>query len=182
MKQKHNTNATQHNTRPPAVVKWGDGGPIRPAPAAQRSGGGGGGAAAPAARPALSVVTVRQPKNTDVYLTWPYGASDYPTLPTADRADRAHGQKDGKGCLLPAAKATGTKPRRYPEHQMTSRGVSFDSAADALAEAQHRLEGVPGLGPGDSVGGRIAEALGRFEARYGREGLRSLLRGEEDER
>jgi len=185
MERERKHNATRSTTAAattgpggPVVVKYGDGGPIRGSGPSR--GGAGSGGSGRASKLADSIESTRQARNTDVYLTWPFGPSDYETRPTRDRADRAHNQKDGKGVLLPAAQASGAKPRRYPPHQMTSRGVSFDSAADALAEAQERLAGVPGLGPGDSVSGRVAEALGRFEARYGSRGLRDMLRPVED--
>ena len=71
------------------------------------------------------------------------------TIPTRDRADRAHDERDARGLLVPGIRAHHAKPRRYPPSAMTSGGVSFDSAFDWLYEAQRRLarEGVRlGLG------------------------------------
>ena len=84
---------------------------------------------------------------------------------TRDLSDRAHDQTEvdthGARMLVPAAKLGGTaRPRRYPAHQMTSRGVAFDSAYDELHERQLRLDGVVGVGKrrGGRGGETTAEA------------------------
>lgn len=144
-------------------VKYGDAGYIRAAgnrgKAAKRRGGkagrssgggedagGGGGAELPVARSGE-----RQPRNADVYLcAWPPASHPQAaelTVATRDPADRAHSVHDQRvigGLLVPAGKLCGNsamaRPRRYPPCQMTSRGVSHDSACDELAERVKRLE------------------------------------------
>lgn len=60
---------------------------------------------------------------------------------TADKSDRAHGVKDiDTGRLAPAIAVANARPRVYPKSQMTSRGVSFDSAFDETHERMKRLE------------------------------------------
>jgi len=71
------------------------------------------------------------------------------TRATVDKADRAHQVRDGGSGLLRCAselEKTMSRPRRYPAHQMTSRGVAFDSAFDELHRRQLSLAGVSGVG------------------------------------
>lgn len=70
--------------------------------------------------------------------------------PTRDAADAAHDDRDRDGLLVPAAVAHGARPRLYPEHQMTSRGVAYDSAFDELYERQRWLDAEVGAVPGVS--------------------------------
>lgn len=67
--------------------------------------------------------------------------SDDPTLvETADESDRAHDVRDGAGRLVPARllPRAMSRPRRYPRAYMTSRGVSVETALEALGAAERR--------------------------------------------
>lgn len=123
---------------------------------AGRGGGGGGG--------------LGQRRNIDVHLTCGPAAG---CVPTRCLYDRAHAVRDHAG-LVPAAMQMGrgrvidlvpsARPRMYPEHQMTSRGVAYDSAYDATYTLARRLEGVPGLGASQLISPSIAAS--RWLARY----------------
>lgn len=54
-------------------------------------------------------------------------------VPTPDPSDRAHLAMDATGYLLPACDVPSARPRRYPDSQLTSSGVPFDSMYDEWA-------------------------------------------------
>lgn len=60
-------------------------------------------------------------------------------VPTPDPHDRAHLAMDATGYLLPAFDVPSARPRRYPQSQLTSRGVPFDSAYDDWAKNAKEL-------------------------------------------
>lgn len=91
------------------------------------------------------------------------------TVGTRDTADRAH-QVRGVDGLLVSSEDLGlgqTRARRYPRHQMTSRGVAFDSAFDELHVRQRALDGIAG------VGGRSAMFASASASGVGSEALRA---------
>lgn len=65
--------------------------------------------------------------NTRVVLT---GAARSTCIPTRDKADRAHAVVDHLGMLRPGGSVPNATPRMYPQSQMTSGGVAFDSSYD----------------------------------------------------
>lgn len=123
-----------------------------------------------------------QPKNETVYLTF---ATLDECVATKDPFDRAHRQFGPDGLLLPAVRKigasgrygsplAGSRPRRYPLHQMTSRGVAFDSAFDRTYEIQAELDGIAGVGRSSvrTVASLVQERLERI----GPEAVRARLR------
>lgn len=62
-------------------------------------------------------------------------------VPTPDPSDRAHLAMDATGYLLPAHDVPSAKPRRYPDSQLTSTGVPFDSMYDEWARNARELTG-----------------------------------------
>lgn len=119
----------------------------------------------------MKIKTTGRERNASVFLcVWP--TSDTPraqllTRATKDMSDRAHTIRDDDGLLMPAAHVEGqARPRRYPESQMTGRGVAFDSMFDELYERQRKLDdelgGVAGISYG--CGGR--ENGGTVSAMY----------------
>ena len=97
---------------------------------------------------------------------------------TADPFDRAHLTRSPNGRLYPAAvqkpggravlsRACESKPRRYPNSAMTSRGVAHDSQFDGWHETRMRLgrEGIE-LG-GHRMTPTIRESAMHREARLG---------------
>lgn len=60
---------------------------------------------------------------------------------TPDPSDRAHLAMDATGHLLPAPSVPSARPRRYPESQLTSSGVPFDSMYDEWARNARELTG-----------------------------------------
>mgnify|MGYP007071587424 CR=1 FL=1 len=119
-----------------------EGGPalrIRPEGAAGPSGAGGFGYADAAANNRVKLTAA-----PDGYLQGPPGRERLvgECRPTTDRADRAHLVRlGGGGMLLPASKlkAWESRPRRYPEHQFTSRGGTHEQAADELHRREQHL-------------------------------------------
>lgn len=111
-------------------------------------------------------------------------------LPTRDPYDSAHGKIESTPAgpmLVPNAtldsgktiRAAGAVPRRYPSEQLNSRGVSLDSVFDETYEAQHRLDGIPGVGIQDNrltVGGRLSLVIEGTVNRIGYEATRSIVR------
>lgn len=62
-------------------------------------------------------------------------------VPTPDPSDRAHLAMDATGYLLPACDVPSARPRRYPDSQLTSSGVPFDSMYDEWARNAQELTG-----------------------------------------
>lgn len=73
-------------------------------------------------------------------------------LETRDKTDRAHAVRDQDGLLMNGAAVPNARPRRYAPSQLTSRGVSFDSAFDETHARQARLEGIAGVGRASGPG------------------------------
>lgn len=92
---------------------------------------------------ALVVRSAREVLNSRVFMTCGDRAA---TIPTRDTSDRAHASFAEDGLLRPGAAVPNAKPRRYHQSQITSAGVSFDSAFDATYQRAKRLEGIPGIG------------------------------------
>lgn len=96
---------------------------------------------APDAKPRRSSRGPGACTNASVYLTCANEqAGGVACFPTSDPFDRAHASFDPAGMLLPAIAVRGkcAVPRRYPRCQLTSAGVSIDSAFDEH-EARLRL-------------------------------------------
>ena len=132
-----------------------------------------------------------QPRNGHVYLTWPFAPGPMETLSSRDPFDRAHDIKSADGLLVPSAKKRarsaaragvlpGSKPRRYPECLLNSRGVAFDTVADETYERQQRLERelgeVHGITASPCLGNVVAAACGRYAAQRGETALRRMCR------
>lgn len=119
------------------------------------------------ARRALRAVTppaavAEREANRQVVQNFVATRGDPALVATRDPADRAHGVRDDRGLLVPAAlgkhptrarpnQAVGhAAPRMYHESQVNGAGLAVDSQFDWLYEAQQRLEGVPGIGRGSA--------------------------------
>lgn len=157
------------------VLGLGDGSPA-PTPRSRRAKRAAKAKAAKAGAPRV------QPRNTDVYLTWPFGpACGVEQVETACPHDRAHAVTlDGR--LAPAATVAHARPRRYPRSLLNGAGLSIDSAADAAFAREARLArdgvidesaGEPGVSP---VALETARRMGELEARCGRGAVRRLTR------
>lgn len=90
-------------------------------------------------------------------------------VPTPDPNDRAHLAMDATGYLMPARDVPSARPRRYPESQLTSTGVPFDSMYDEWARNAQELTGAGinvGLGATRFIGASsdareaLAKAMG----------------------
>ncbi len=123
-----------------------------------------------------------QPRNTDRYLTL---APPSACVETVCPFDRAHGVKGEDGRLVPAARARRrgragpplpeSRARLYPPSAMTSRGVSHDSAFDALYELQRELDGIDGIGASSVM--TVAQAVHTALARKSPRAIRSVILG-----
>lgn len=117
--------------------------------------------------------------NRQVFQTFVAGPHDPSSVATCDPADRAHGVRDDRGFLVPAAigkRPTRAKPNIVVEHatprvyhrsHVNNAGLAIDSQFDALYEAQQRLEGIPGIGR-DSCSTsamQLSAAVGRMSPR-----------------
>lgn len=125
-----------------------------------------------------------QPRNTDVYLTWPFGPAagvELTRVPCRCPHDRAHAVMVN-GHLAPAKTVAHARPRMYPPGLLNSAGLSIDSQADAAFEAQCRAarggyadeeRALPGVSP---IALETARRLERLEQKHGRAAVRALTR------